>query len=163
MWKKDSSPRGNFHPQAAVYWPVRVHVHPGVDYYELIGVRRDAAPEDIRRAYRRKAWELHPDRQAPELRAEAEHWTKILNVAFETLRNPRLRELYDIKREARPWPAPNPAQRSHPTSSVWTATWLDDDLDYTPPTPVLHWISDRTLLATLYTTSAILLTLRALL
>jgi DnaJ family protein B protein 6 len=35
---------------------------PNTDLYEALGVNRDASPEQIRRAYRRRALECHPDR-----------------------------------------------------------------------------------------------------
>lgn len=42
------------------------------DYYEVLGLDRDAATADIKRAYRRKALELHPDKHPAELKASFE-------------------------------------------------------------------------------------------
>src|ERR1041385_6441166 len=62
------------------------------DYYEVLGVPRDAGADDIKRAFRRLARELHPDvSDAP----DAEHRFREVVEAYEVLSNSERRELYD--------------------------------------------------------------------
>ena len=62
------------------------------DYYEALGVPRDASAEDIRSAYRQLARKHHPDvNKEP----EAEHRFKEISEAYEVLRDPEKRERYD--------------------------------------------------------------------
>jgi len=64
------------------------------DYYESLDISRDADESEIKRAYRQKAKELHPDRN-PENRAKAEEEFKRIAEAYEVLSDPQRREQYD--------------------------------------------------------------------
>ncbi len=63
------------------------------DYYAILGVRRDAAEDEIRKAYRRLALEWHPDRRPGDPRA-AERFKEI-SEAYAVLINPPRRREYD--------------------------------------------------------------------
>jgi curved DNA-binding protein len=62
------------------------------DYYETLGVSRDASPDDIRRAYRRLARANHPDINKE---AGAEDRFKEISEAYEVLRDDEKRARYD--------------------------------------------------------------------
>jgi len=63
------------------------------DYYEVLGVGRDAGEGDVKKAFRRLARELHPDVNAHD--PEAEEKFKEAAEAYEVLSDPQRRETYD--------------------------------------------------------------------
>ena len=64
------------------------------DYYGTLGVAPDAGPDDIKRAYRKLARELHPDAGHGDKAAEERF--KEVTLAYETLRDPERRQRYDM-------------------------------------------------------------------
>jgi molecular chaperone DnaJ len=60
------------------------------DYYEVLGVTKDASADEIKKAFRRKAIEYHPDKQSGD---EAKF--KEVNEAYEVLKDPSKKQRYD--------------------------------------------------------------------
>lgn len=61
-----------------------------MDYYSILGVNRNASPQDIKRAYRKLAMANHPDRSGGD-----DSKFKQINEAYETLKDPAKKQQYD--------------------------------------------------------------------
>ena len=68
------------------------------DYYATLGVARDASPDEIKRAYRRLARELHPDINPD---PETQERFKEVTAAYEVLSDPEKRQMYDLGADPR--------------------------------------------------------------
>jgi len=63
------------------------------DYYELLGVSKDASAEEIKKAYRKKAVQYHPDKHKGDKGMEAKF--KEVSEAYEVLKDPEKKAAYD--------------------------------------------------------------------
>ena len=60
-----------------------------MDYYSILGVPKNASPEQLKKAYKKQSMQHHPDRGGDEA-----HFKKV-NEAYSTLKDPRKRAMYD--------------------------------------------------------------------
>ena len=86
------------------------------DYYEVLGVGKDASADDIKKAYRRMAMKYHPDRNPGDKVAEEKF--KEIGEAYAVLSDDQKRAAYD-RYGRRAW---IPALRAVPAASVALAT-----------------------------------------
>ena len=63
------------------------------DYYATLGIERGAAPDDIKKAYRKLAMQFHPDRNQGN--KQSEHKFKEINEAYDVLKDDQKRAAYD--------------------------------------------------------------------
>ncbi|MDD5120397.1 MAG: molecular chaperone DnaJ [Candidatus Omnitrophica bacterium] len=65
------------------------------DYYEILGVQKNASLDDIKKAYRELALKFHPDRVQPDQKKEAETRFKEISEAYAVISDEQKRSLYD--------------------------------------------------------------------
>src|SRR6188508_1065492 len=63
------------------------------DYYDVLGVAKGASTDDIRRAFKKKAMEHHPDRNRHDPKSEARF--KEVNEAYDVLKDDQKKAAYD--------------------------------------------------------------------
>lgn len=63
------------------------------DYYAILGLTRGATPEEIKKAYRKKALQYHPDKNPGDPKAESQF--KELSEAYEVLSDDKKKQIYD--------------------------------------------------------------------
>ncbi len=88
------------------------------NFYEVLWVDKNASNEDIKRAYRKKAMQYHPDRNSWDKRAEEKF--KEVNSAYDTLWDENKRKQYDMF-----WSAWNSFWWWNPFSGSWFS-WFED-------------------------------------
>lgn len=87
------------------------------DYYEILGVKKAASEEEIRRAFRKKAIYYHPDRNQGK---EAEIKFRAATEAYDILSDATRRKKYDVELSTPPPPPPN-----YPVADVCVEVEID--------------------------------------
>jgi molecular chaperone DnaJ len=77
-----------------------------MDYYKVLGVEKTASEDDIKKAFRKLAFEYHPDRNKD---PGAEIKFKEVNEAYQTLSDAGKRQIYDMGGAGGPWRSPEAA------------------------------------------------------
>lgn len=89
-----------------------------MDFYETLGVAKDATEDEIKKAYRKQAFLYHPDRNPGD--SECCEKFKQAARAYETLSDSNMRARYDLEAPLSPRPAPpkkKPEKKKDPTEN----------------------------------------------
>lgn len=89
------------------------------DYYEILGLAKNASDDDIKQAYRRLAMKYHPDRNQGTGQKEAEEKFKEAKEAYETLSDAQKKAAYDQYGHSNPF--------QHSTNGSQTRSWTFKD------------------------------------
>ena len=79
---------------------LKAHAASSQDFYALLDIPSTSAEAEIRRAYRKTALKYHPDKLAKPTPADLDKF-HLLQIAYDVLSTPEVRQLYDNAREAR--------------------------------------------------------------
>lgn len=105
-----------------------------MDYYEILGVGRNATEEEIKKAYRKLAMTYHPDRNPGD--KEAEQKFKEVQTAYDTLFDLNRRARYNAQKpEPKPKPKPKPKRKDFEANPVKSDMQIFD----APPPPFDIW------------------------
>lgn len=64
-----------------------------IDYYKILGVKKDIPQDEVKAAYRKRSKQFHPDLHPNDPKAKAKF--QLLNEAYEVINDPEKRKLYD--------------------------------------------------------------------
>ena len=97
-------------------------------HYEILGVKQTASPEDVKRAFRRRAMRHHPDRNPNDPKAHAKF--NRISEAYEVLSDPGRRQTYDLAltlegAPAPPQPPPPPREAPRPAAGSY-GQWVEE-------------------------------------
>ena len=97
-------------------------------HYEILGVKQTASPEDVKRAFRRRAMRHHPDRNPNDPKAHAKF--NRISEAYEVLSDPGRRQIYDLAltlegAPAPPQPPPPPREGPRPAAGSYEQ-WVEE-------------------------------------
>lgn len=110
----------------------------GVDYYNVLKVKRDANDDDLKKSYRRLAMKYHPDKNPTTSKKEAEAKFKQISEAYDVLSDPRRRQIYDqhgeegLKSSDLPSPAAETASSAAKQRSYSSSRRDDSEFRYYP-------------------------------